>query len=74
MPLNPTRQLHLCQPINVCSYAPPIFRLPAGGSGVRPSQLEDCSGHKEDKTSNTRTHSDDMERSPAIAQLPPIGR
>src|ERR1700690_3287760 len=35
-------------------------------------RLEDWCGHQEDKISKARNYSDDMERSPAIAQLLPM--
>ena len=37
-------------------------------------QLEDCSGHEQDKTPKARNYSDNMKRPPAIAQLLPIAR
>jgi hypothetical protein len=36
------------------------------------TELEDCSGHEEDKPSNARNYSDDMKRFPTIAKLLPV--
>jgi len=61
--------------VPVCLMAGPQDGLIGGLPSVRAGwQLEDCSCHEKDKTPNARNYSDDMERSPAITELLPIGR